>query len=164
MRLIDADAMKKNVVDKTDGYYEYKVKQYHAWIDAQPTVEQAQADWDLISRSGMLADLKENYVFMTVDGYTDLFNDFIEFIKRQPSVAIPSAEPKWINVNKVKPHYGQEVLLCTDAGEIVVGHMVNHFGQDEYTKGGLGAGYLPPIVAWMPLPKPWEGEHDEADN
>ena len=54
---------------------------------------QAQADGDLISRSRMLAILKENYEFMTVDGYTDLFKDFIKFIKNQPSVAIPSSEP-----------------------------------------------------------------------
>lgn len=65
---------------------------------------------------------------------------------------------EWIDILETKPLYREKVLLCTDAGEIVVGHLEDHFGQDRYTKGGLGSGYLPPIVAWMPLPKPYKGE------
>ena len=75
MRLIDADAMKENVIDKTDGYYEYQVKQYHAWIDAQPTVE---PKWIPVSEklpetkgTYLVSTEFENYVFVETAYYQE---------------------------------------------------------------------------------------------
>ena len=128
-----------------------------------------QADGDLISRSRMLAILKENYEFMVVDGYTDLFKDFIKFIKNQPSVAISSTEPKWIPVSEPPKELGT-YLIQTD-GEPYMCQCrwtdVNPFWTDYKTKPHWNIFDLPQyskVVAWMPLPAPYESQESEVSD
>lgn len=74
-------------------------------------------------------------------------------------------EPEWIPMTERKPEVGQDVLITSDNGHVLAvtyAHDVwsgeNYF---DWIPRFMGMGYLPEkeVVAWMPLPKPYqEGE------
>lgn len=52
------------------------------------------------------------------------------------------------------PEDGQNVLICLRNGHIVT----DTFEQDDAGCYFIDYGEMDGVVAWMPLPKPWEGE------
>ena len=69
----------------------------------------------------------------------------------------------------------QEWIPCSERLPTKAGHYLCSFNKPNridniyvdlaYWTGGRWYGYLAnEINAWMPLPKPWEGADDEADN
>ena len=86
----------------------------------------------------------------------------------KPTVAIPSAEPKWIPVSEPPKELGT-YLIQTD-GEPYMCQCrwtdVNPFWTDYKTKPHWNIFDLPQyskVVAWMPLPKPYEAESEDEE-
>ena len=58
---------------------------------------------------------------------------------------------EWIPVTERLPK--EEVLCCNIRGDMLIGYV----GEDEYGYMAEGDGViLEEVVAWMPLPKPYE--------
>ena len=81
---------------------------------------------------------------------------------------MPSAEPEWIPMTERKPEVGQDVLITSDNGHVLAvtyAHDVwsgeNYF---DWIPRFMGMGYLPEkeVVAWMPLPKPYQEGKDAS--
>ena len=69
---------------------------------------------------------------------------------------LPSAERQWIPVSERMPENGQYVLFCDIDEDIMLGYHVKgrpdtHFSQDGSWDD------MKNVLAWMPLPKPYEG-------
>ena len=70
-----------------------------------------------------------------------------------------SLQGEWIPCSERLPKENTEVLISLewgiDIGEYRNGdwhsEWINHYDDDD-------------VLAWMPLPKPWKGADDEADN
>lgn len=113
-------------------------------------------------------------------GNTDMHKLLISIVAHQPTVDLRKvtqdyasnttigAVPQWIpcseRLPEIKGHYVSETcLVCLDNGEIGFSELQeNIFGQvgwscereDDYHEP------LGDVVAWMPLPKPYEVEND----
>ena len=61
----------------------------------------------------------------------------------------------WISCSKSLPEEEKEVLVYTDAGEMLVAYLFDDWGNLAWTTGGLGSGTVN-VVAWMPLPEPYK--------
>ena len=60
---------------------------------------------------------------------------------------LPSAEPQWIPISEKLPDALDSVLVTSTGGHVYISYIVH--GEFEY--GGE-------VIAWMPLPKPYEVE------
>jgi len=68
---------------------------------------------------------------------------------REVLATMSSAEPQWIPVSERLPRRGQKVLVCTK--EIIAIDSLEQLGWRVYRDD---------VIAWMPLPKPYEGEKE----
>ena len=111
---------------------------------------------------------------------TDLINraDAIEAVfavsRRVPTMAIrakyaleslPSAEAEWIPCGERLPEINTPVILCGKYNE-VIGYRRNNSDWMAVSGDGWETDIEHPedFIAWMPLPKPYEGsESDETD-
>lgn len=61
-------------------------------------------------------------------------------------------EPKWIPVKDRLPTLGEDVLICDCDGDVYVNflHIDDKWGHD------YSGNKLKNIIAWMPLPEPYE--------
>lgn len=82
-------------------------------------------------------------------------NGVCELIK-----AIPSAD-KWISVSEKLPEEGVDVLACFYTGERNYKMMVSRRSDYNYWSG---VGRTGDMVAWMPLPHPYEPQESEVRN
>ena len=124
--------------------------------------KQIQADGEYISRQAVLDYLKAN-----VDDFPD-YHEAMEKVLQMPSVN--PQEPKWILVSERLPKWDIECLVVDDKGEFGVGFYRDDVGAwDSPSWGWLerkddvdnyDAYYMPcgigKIIAWMPLPTPYE--------
>jgi hypothetical protein len=67
--------------------------------------------------------------------------------------ALPSAEPQWIPVSEKLPKYSDSVLVSLFDHEIDIGS----YYCDTWHINGCGSVEDGAVLAWMHLPKPYEG-------
>lgn len=156
-----------------------------AKFDSKPTVAIPSAEpcEDAISRQALLKLMGEE-PFNWTDSDKELqevedYRNFRNMVEQLPSVN--PQEPKWIPVSERLPEWDIECLVVDDKGEFGVGFYRDDVGAwDSPSWGWLerkddvdnhDAYYMPcgigKIVAWMPLPKPYEPQersNDETDN
>ena len=79
-------------------------------------------------------------------------NNSIEALK-----ALPSAQPeqRWIPVDKRLPDTEHDDILVT-----YIDQFGTYVGQDEYQYGEF-LYYGDKVIAWMPMPDPWDGGQKE---
>ena len=114
---------------------------------------------DLIDRQAAIDAVHKNYdviLDFTSDGQTISFS--IEDILSE----LPSAQPGWIPVTEKCPEIGQ-IVLCSLKTRRYYGriHVCKYRAADKYYDHSYfdwDHNGFPDVVAWMPLPKPWEGE------
>lgn len=63
-------------------------------------------------------------------------------------------QPKWIPVSERLPQYGKEVLTCSNGGFIEIQSREGTYGYWENQHGDWSV--ADEVIAWMPLPKPYE--------
>ena len=68
----------------------------------------------------------------------------------------PSAEPQWIPVSEKLPKYSDSVLISACGYEIDIGS----YFCDKWHINGCGPVEDGIVIAWMPLPEPYEGDKE----
>jgi hypothetical protein len=84
--------------------------------------------------------------------------DVVNLIDAQPTV---DAEPRWIPVSERLPKMKEIVLITNDKGHVRCGQYrgVGFFSKNDGRPHWNWKGNtLETVVAWMPLPKPYEVE------
>ena len=151
MRLIDADAFKeycRTGLNNTKAtirswsmraFAEELTESFVRDIDEQPTVR---------SEYQVNIELTEEQL-----------RELVKKMKNAPIVAL-SPDPGWIPCSKRFPKQ-DDLVLCSDrAGYVYYGYW-SGLGRDFYTATPLAYDAwqrTPDVVAWMPLPEPWEGD------
>ena len=104
---------------------------------------------DLISREDTLTAFAD-YVGsgMSMNDYEALW----DIVAKMPSV---KQEPKWIPVSERLPEFRKEVLTCTDGGFIEIQSLEESYGGYWENQKGDWSDF-DEIIAWMPLPTPYE--------
>ena len=117
---------------------------------------------DTVYRQAAIEAINSHFGFNVEEEYGSAVQEVIN--------GLPPAqpEPRWIPVTERLPEVDVRVLICNDAGRYMVGFikpwiwgnewsyqsdMYNYDAYDEREQGEL--------VAWMPLPKPYERGEDE---
>ena len=113
---------------------------------------------DLISRQAVLEATSAKLKITGKENAETVY----EYIKKlcDDIKALPSAQ-QWIPCSERLPEEEKEVLVYTDAGEMLVAYLFDDWGNLAWTTGGLGSGTVR-VVAWMPLPKPPEEVKQDA--
>ena len=70
-------------------------------------------------------------------------------------VQLPSAQPRWIPCSERMPKKAGDYLVTTHSGQIARYIYLGNDSSKEY--------WMRCAIAWMPLPKPWEGGRDGTD-
>ena len=66
--------------------------------------------------------------------------------------------PGWIPVSKELPEEFAYVLVSTDREEVFTADYMGVIGNDHCFDDSNGDMYEGEVVAWMPMPKPYNGE------
>lgn len=112
---------------------------------------------DCISRQDAIAEIYDKYMSSDMAVHNDVVNECMRIIKALPSVT-PTGH--WIPVSERLPEYDKEVLCFLSSDEYAVCYLTDNWGNDEFVDGGFGTGTYD-VVAWMPLPKPYEPQESE---
>lgn len=85
---------------------------------------------------------------------------FDQIVDQQPTVG-----PEWVPVRLgerwQQPEDGEYVLCCTEIMNGQRGVLRGYFSKDANGGGTWICGMNTHVVAWMPLPEPYEGGEDE---
>ena len=130
---------------------------YHcAECENKSDYEQSQADGEYISRQAVMDCYKKWQPYMATK-----LHEFEKELSELPSVAIPSAEPKteWVPVSERLPEDKQSVLVwCSQYKNIYCAYLE----KKQWWIFGAFIQIVPnEVVAWMPLPKPYEPQESE---
>ena len=74
---------------------------------------------------------------------------------------IPFAQPQWIPCSEKLPDEDEDVLVCSEDGDIDIACWMPEQWTDNPHIEWWSGEYRVYAVAWMPLPKPYGGENDE---
>lgn len=101
---------------------------------------------DLISRQAAINAIENTDCEISTDDWDELTDAIMQ---------LPSAEPKWIPVTERLPEESGYYLITSKCGDVFDTEIRFFFFQHERrTKWKEGFGE---VIAWMPLPKPYEG-------
>ena len=71
---------------------------------------------------------------------------------------LPSAQPQWIPCSERLPEEDEDVLVCSEEGDIDIACWMPEQWTDEPHIEWWSGEYRVYAVAWMPLPKPYGGD------
>ena len=74
--------------------------------------------------------------------------------------SFPSAQPHWIPCSERLPEEDEDVLVCSEEGDIDIACWLPEQWTDEPHIEWWSGEYRVYAVAWMPLPTPYEGENE----
>lgn len=93
-----------------------------------------------------------------------------DYISRQEAIdsilgTYPDAHyPHWIPCSERMPEEDEDVLVCSEDGDIDIACWLPEQWTDESHIEWWSGEYRVFAVAWMPLPKPYGGESDGCNN
>jgi len=167
-----------SLIDKCIEWYDREIEAIEVHGAANDDYKDvAQADGDLISKSKLIMYLNDWRFGVAPDETTnpnvrykrkvtvDVIDEFMKIVEQLPSVAIPSAEPKWIPVSERSPKAGEYVgdvdkyyLVQNEYGDMLVARYTHsEYWEQMYQLKPISD----EIVAWMPLPEPYREEGEE---
>lgn len=139
-----------------EAYYKNLAQSYEKTINKlTKAIAEQQPSEDCVSRKAVFETIDD----CNSDGLKGIFcsyddgERFKEYIKKLPPV---TPTQKWIPVSKVLPKESDGVVLITVNGEVITGRY-SEFNNTWYKGDMRSVGGDNPI-AWMPLPKPYEGK------
>ena len=133
-------------------------QEYIQLYDAMETVKRAleqEPSGDAVSRQAVH---KEILVLWNSGGDKDYCMESLRDFVAELSPVNPQ-DPKWIPVNEMLPKEGEDVLACFYTGEGNYKMMVSRRSDYNYWSG---VGRTGDMVAWMPLPHPYEPQESEG--
>ena len=113
---------------------------------------------DLISRQAALDAMGERPLTWTGGDYELGCRNQYD-TDRLAIETVPSAQPGWIPCSERLPGKDESfyVLCCDKYGEIMIGNVFECYDGETPYSAESEHEYMYDCVAWMPLPKPWEG-------
>jgi hypothetical protein len=109
-----------------------------------------------IDADALKDDILKSAVMIDDRGIQTGYEIAIELIKKQPTIDV---EPQWIPCSERLPEVRQWVLCQCRAGIMDVLRLTE---DGSWYKGYPNAEYMSGfVVAWMPLPKPYEEKVDD---
>lgn len=100
------------------------------------------------------ADALWKAITIRIEEYADIA-DIMEIIEMQPIIEERETE-RWIPVTEALPTTDDKVLCCTMTKKGVPGIVIGYYLRGEHGYS-WACGMNSNVVAWMPLPKPYEG-------
>ena len=171
-----------SLIDKCIEWYDREIEAIEVHGAANDDYKDvAQADGDLISKSKLVMYLNDWRFGVAPDETTPIkeqdkrliiastIYDFMKVVEELPSVAIPSAEPKWIPVSEKLPSDCNEdwvlAQIQEDNGYLWI-PCVAEYREDfeDWWTDANWVGWLKKhdgalkVIAWMPLPEPYKEE------
>lgn len=104
----------------------------------------------LIDADALKDDILKSAVMIDDRGIQTGYEIAIELIKRQPTIDI---EPQWIPCSEMLPKDDRSKVVTLANGNTEVGYYSN---GDWWCIGDSFRLENPTVIAWMPLPKPYE--------
>lgn len=120
-------------------------------IDADKLQKAIPAEEDNITGMGMTYD--------EMKAYNDGIDEQWKKIVNAPTIE-PERKTEWIPCGERLPEYGCPVLWCNENGSVFVSAIT------VKTDHGWAIGKrhrMCEVIAWMPLPEPYQGEGDSND-
>lgn len=108
-----------------------------------------------ISLPVMPKEYRKYQTYNLDDAYEQGWEDLQKCIER-----LPSAQPQWIPCSERLPEEDEDVLVCSEDGDIDIACWVPEQWTDEPHIEWWSGEYRVYAVAWMPLPKPYGGESE----
>lgn len=107
-----------------------------------------------MTRAEAIGHLKNIAIYSFQDGYTDEARQALD-------MAIKALEePQWIPISERLPEENEDVLITDEDGDVYIAYYDrNDWSEDSKIEWYTGHFRADP-VAWMPLPKAYEGEEE----
>ena len=149
-RLISADALYALFV-KMKSFGELTAKKAIRCVEEAPTVDAIPVEWikQFIK--------KENIDIIHKVGIVDM----VEQWKLHPIDFEISSEPQWIPISKKLPNKNDYVIVTTKYGVVIEAQFeVWNSGVKEWWIDNDNSLEFDGVVAWMPMPKPYERKEE----
>ena len=112
----------------------------------------------LIDADALKDDILKSAVMIDDRGIQTGYEIAIELIKKQPTI---DAEPHWIPCSERLPKIGTNVLITNDKGNVSYGRYRGVYPiDDDKIWWTWKKNTLENVLAWMPLPEPYEVNHE----
>lgn len=119
-----------------------------------------QADGEYISR--------QDAIDACLNGWNKDYKEIVADIRQLPSVAIPSAEPKWISISERMPTKEEYIVnnglfIVSDGNRTYAEYfdVYNSMKFGEPTMNGFRVDKC--VITWMSLPKPYKSESEDKE-
>ena len=102
------------------------------------------------------ADALIETIYKNAEGNEGWYGDTWQFMRDIENAPTVDAVPHWIPCEERLPEKYDEYLCCDKRGDYYVNYLEDADWAREFTKNES-------IVAWMPLPNPYEGERKDDE-
>ena len=152
-RLIDAEALKERIITPRANGKDLIAE----LIDSMPTIDAVPLDGSFLKMSrGDYLIYKRHWLYEHFDMEMDIQRSAMKSMGYEP--ALKDTEPRWIPCSERLPKVRQWVLCQCRAGIMDVLRLTADGSWDKgYPHTEYMSGF---VVAWMPLPKPYEGDKE----